>query len=558
MKGESLKNTGKILACAALIIGLASASRAAQLETEIEEAAIAVGDSTTLRVKISGEAGNIKAVKYPSVPGLKIEYSGMEHSYEYVNGKSWSGVKLLFMVTGRKKGRYRIPPFVFQRGNERLESRETTLSVIPGTSGSSGSADETAAVADIKSAVELSAATAYIGQPVIMRYYLLTAGLRAAVQRLNEYPDTKGFAIKMIDDPDHGLNGREGDYEKAHIVSFALIPAGAGAYRIGGGSALMSVETPVRRRASDFFGGMNFPGFTRSQFLSFDTRPVTIMALPAQGRPDHFQGDIGSFTMRADFPDGPVKAYEEKKITLVVEGTGNLITMTKPYLEREVPGLKVISEEGASSVTIAGGKLRGSKKFIYTLVPEKEGTVNPGRFIFSFFNPDSGRYETIETKEISFTAKGGGEKQEIRYDDEKKERMDLNPLYIALIVLAVGGTIALVFLWERKRYRLVANTDDRHQDEDEKHDTSDNRDYHAEAARCVERGDGEGFLRSAEKALEQIRKAVPGDSNGNPDIAFARIREEIYGYKFGRGNIAPEHMKRIYEEITKLKARQAF
>lgn len=82
MKGESLKNSGKILACAALIISITSSSRAAQLETELGDTAIDVGDTTTLRVKISGEAGNIKAVKYPSVPGLKIEYSGMEHSYE--------------------------------------------------------------------------------------------------------------------------------------------------------------------------------------------------------------------------------------------------------------------------------------------------------------------------------------------------------------------------------------------------------------------------------------------------------------------------------------------
>ena len=554
MKGENLKNSGKILACAALIICLASAARGAKLETELEDAAIDMGDSTTLRVKISGEAGKIKPVKYPSVPGLKIEYSGMEHSYEYVNGKSWSGVRLVFIVTGLKKGRYRIPPFVFQRGNEKLESREATLAVMPGTSARSNGGDETAAVADIKSAVELSAATAYIGQPVIMRYYLLTAGMRAAVQRLNEYPETKGFAIKTIDDQGHDSNTREGDYEKAHIVSFALIPAGAGAYRVGGGSALMSVEMSARRRANDFFG-MNFPGFTRSQVLPFDTRPVTIMPLPAQGRPERFQGDIGSFTMRADFPDGPVKAFEEKKITITVEGTGNLITMTKPYLEREVPGLKVISEEGASTVAIDGGRLQGNRKFIYTLVPEKEGTFNPGRLMLSFFNPDSGRYETVETKEISLTAKGGGGKQEIGYDDEKKERMDMNPLYMALIVLAVGGTIALVVFWERKRYGLVANNADRHQEEDAKQDSPDDRDHLSEAARCAERNDGEGFLRSAEKALEQISKTGPEDTNTAAAGDRARIKEELYRYKFGRGTIAPDNMKRIYEEIVKLKGR---
>jgi hypothetical protein len=299
---------------------------------------------------------------------------------------------------------------------------------------------------------------------------------------------------------------------------------------------------------------MNFPGFARSQALPFDTKPVTIMPLPLRGKPERFQGDIGSFTMRADFSDGPVKAYEEKKITITVEGTGNLVTMTKPYLEKDVPGLKVLSEEGASTVAIEGGKLKGSKKFMYTLVPEKEGTFNPGRFMFSFFNPDSGRYETIETKEISFTAKGGGEKQEARYDEEKKERMDLNPLYIALIALAVGGTIALVFFWEKKRYSLVTNNGDPHHDGESTQNSSDNRDYLSEAARCAELRDGEGFLRSAEKALEQIRKNDPGNPDGHTESHFARIKEEIYGYKFGRGTIASDDMKRILREIEELKA----
>jgi triosephosphate isomerase len=34
---------------------------------------------------------------------------------------------------------------------------------------------------------------------------------------------------------------------------------------------------------------------------------------------------------------------------------------------------------------------------------------------------------------------------------------------------------------------------------------------------------------------------------------IARIREEIYGYKFGRGSVAAEDMKRILAEIRKLK-----
>lgn len=553
MRKGNLKNTGRILACGALLFLCAPLLRAAQLETEIDDAAIGVGDTTSIRVKLAGDPGDLKMIKYPSVPGLKFEYTGMEHSFEYINGKSWSGVKLIFMVTALKKGRYRIPPFVFQRSGRKLQTREVELSVSAVGSDASAGDEGSRGEADIRSSVDLSSGSAYVGQPVIMRYYLMTSGFNATPQRLNEYPETKGFVIKMIDDPAHAGQGiREGAYEKTHIVTFALIPAGGGSYRVGGGSATISVESPVRRRRDDFFGGFNFPGFARPQVLSFETKPLTIMPLPVQGRPDRYQGDIGSFTMKAEIGSDPVKVYEEKKITVTIEGAGNLVTMTKPYLEKEVPGLKVISEEGGSVINVEGGTLRGSKKFIFTLVPEKAGDINPGRIRFSFFNPDAGRYETLETKEIAFTAKGDGGKRESRYDDEGKEKkLDLNPLYFVLIVIAVAGTIVFVVMWERRRYQMVANGTGMEQKPEEYPDRRDDQDYAADAARFAERGDGDGFLKAAEKAIDQILKT---DSTAGRDDAAGRIREQIYGYKFGRGSIAADDMKRILAEIGKLKS----
>ncbi len=554
MKKGSLRNTGRIVLCAALALFAATGLRAAQLATEIDEPTVEVGDSTTLKVRLSGDAGDVKPLKYPSVPGLRIEYSGMERSFEYINGKSWSGVKLVFMVTALRKGHYRIPPFVFQRGGQRMESREVSLTVVAGGSAAAESGEESSAAGDIRSSVELSSGSAYVGQPIIMRYYIMTSGIRATVHRFNEHPETRGFAIKMIDDPAHDREGgQEGGYEKDHLVTFALIPAGSGAYRVGGGSATVSVEAPMRIRRNDFFG-FNFPGMSRPQELPFDTKPVAVMALPAQGKPEKFQGDIGSFSIKAEYAPDTIKVYEEKKVTVTIEGNGNLVTMTKPFMEKEIPGLKVLIEDGESAIKLDGARLRGSKKFVFTLVPEKGGDFNAGRIKFSFFNPDGGRYETVETKEISFTAKGEGIKSGARYDtDTEDKKLDLNPLYFVLIVLAVAGTIVFVVFWERKRYRLVAHGADQGREEDTKQDAAPDVDHAAEALNAAERGDSEGFLKAAEKALDQARRGFAGPIPGETESAMDRIKEEIYGYKFGRGSIAVEDMKRIIEEIRKLK-----
>ncbi len=163
-----MRKTGRFFARAILGLLLAAPLRAAVLETRLDEGAIEIGESTTLRVKLPGDTSDVRPVKFPSAPGLRIEYTGMQRSFQYINGKSFSGVELIFSVTGLKRGTYRIPPFSFRRGNEILRSGEVSLAVTAGSGG------ETGAAMDIKTSVELSANTAYVGQPVVMRYYLLT------------------------------------------------------------------------------------------------------------------------------------------------------------------------------------------------------------------------------------------------------------------------------------------------------------------------------------------------------------------------------------------------
>jgi hypothetical protein len=244
-----------------------------------------------------------------------------------------------------------------------------------------------------------------------------------------------------------------------------------------------------------------------------------------------------------------MKAYEEKKVTVTVQGTGNLVTMTRPSFERDVPGLKIISEEGASAFKVRGGTLEGNRKFTYTLCPEKAGAMNPGRLRFSFFNPESRSYETAGTEEISFTVTGDGGGSRHSFDDEKKkEGIDFNPFYIMLIVLGVAGSITLVFFWERKRLRLAAGDAGLHGDESAAQKAPDERDHLGEASQYAERGDADGFLRAAEKALDRMARG----GTRSPGEAAARIREEIYGYKFGRGSMSPDDMQRLRGEIEGL------
>ncbi len=543
-----MRNFGRLLLVAWIIGTCATQSRAALLETEIDAGAIQVGESVTIRVKLSGGASDAQPVQLPTVPGLRIDYSGMQRSFQFINGKSWSGVELIFTVTALKTGNYKIPGFTFKRGNETLRSREVALVV------SAGRPSQGNYAYDLRPAVELSASKVYVGQPALMRYYILSSGPKAELKGFERVPETKGFIVKKIDDaPNETSAAQQPDQAKTLVSTFALIPAQVGSFRVGGGAAVFSLDIPQpRSRGEDFFG-FNFPTFDQTKSFEFDTKPITVLPLPRQGAPAGYRGDIGAFVIRTDFTGEPVKVYGEKRITVTVEGKGNLVTMTRPVPEKENDGFKIISEDGESSLKIEGGEITGSRKFLYTIIPEKAGTIEPGSFTFSFFNPKTGAYETLRTSSISFIANADGNKTGDAFDKEAEDRLSFNPLYFLLIVLALAGIIVFVVVWERKRLRIIDAAKTDAQEEKTGDAANSEVDLRAELARCKERGDGDSFLKAADKYLGRISNEDSSPSAVEYENAVTGIKDEIYRYKFGGGKILREDIIRIYDEIMALK-----
>jgi hypothetical protein len=539
-----LINPGKILLCAAIFVNVGIQSNATLLEAELDHEHIDVGESTTLRIKLSGDLAVMKPLKYPSVPGLKIEDAGMQQSFQMINGRSWSGVELLFTVTALKKGTYRIPGFVFQHGKETIRSRDVTLAVTGGSAPASGMG------AGIIPSIEISSSVAYVGQPVIMRYFIKASGNKAELQYFEHIPDSRGFVIKRIDDIDSGASrSRQPENGKTMVASYALIPTGPGTFMVGGGDAVFLVENPMAGRARDFFG-FGFPELSQTKTIAFETRTMTILPLPQRGMPDDFHGDIGKFVIRAEYDDIPVKIYQEKRVMVTLEGSGNLITLTNPMLEKEVDGLKTISQEGENSIKIDGSNLTGTKKFIFTLIPEKSGTVDAGRFKFSFFDPQKGAYETVRSGNISFTAKNDESRALSGFDKDTDTGFDFNPLYFVFIVLALAGIIVFVIVWERKRLAVVSGNMNAGEESFPDENSEKKIDYQADCAGCLRNGDGEFFLNLAEKWIDQLLKEYGDSVVDGTENKIYKIRSEIHQFKFGGGTITPEDMKRIYGEIT--------
>jgi hypothetical protein len=192
MGRDFLKNTGKILTAVILILIAYNAAYAAEIRTELSRNRIPAGDSTTLKVMISGSTSDIRPLRVPAINGLVISLSGTSRSFQFINGKSWTGIILSFTIQAEKKGVYRVPPFIIEADGEKLQTGEFVITVDEGES------ESTASFGILRGEVELTASDIYAGEPVIMRYYLKTDSSNIRVEGMREQPESKGFLIKHI------------------------------------------------------------------------------------------------------------------------------------------------------------------------------------------------------------------------------------------------------------------------------------------------------------------------------------------------------------------------
>ena len=537
---EISKNSGKLFLIAFLLT-ISTAAFAVSVQTEIGNPLIRVGESTILKITISN-GGDIQPHYNPHIKGLKIDYAGSGRSIQIINFQRFESVVLNFNIEGRKRGTYRIPPFVFTANGKKVKSQSVSLKVTKGSSG----ANRSGGPQDIETLVSLSKKKIYLGEPVIMSYYTKSAGVNLTLEGFEKMPDVKGFAMQdMPFEPDDVIVNKAGiDHIKSKLQAFVLIPTRPGSFRVGGGSAIAS---------SDISGGTDFFGnqVSRKLRLFFDAESLTVTELPNKNVPVDFSGDVGVFSIKAESEKRNVKVYEEKKITVTISGRGNFITLTKPVLSKKIQNAKVISQDGKSDLQIKGNTLIGEKSFIYTVIPKRAGKIELGNFKFSFFNTNTKHYETIETDSFTFNVSGDETAGRVEFDEERRDEINVNPVIILIVVLVVSIIIGLFVFWERRRYKLVTEdeTDDEQDDTPEQKEKDDS-DYINNLKEALNNEDSASFLSEADKFLTVLLKR--SDFADNEKNKINEVKEKVYHLRYGGGSVTKNDLDNFFEKIKML------
>ena len=393
------------------------------VQAAIEKNQVFVGESFVFQIQIEGSDSPDK----PDVSGIADftvqELGGQQNSSQsmtIINGQVNQVVKrgyiFSYRLTPQREGRLTIPSISVSADGKSMATRPIMIRATPPTE-----------TEDFKLRMSLSERKAYVGQPVTLTTtWYVGKDVREFSFNVPALDDGR-FEVAGSDpvvDPnrrdryiriplgDGQIIGEKGqgslDGKDYLTVRFkrTLIPKQAG--NIALPKAVVKCQalkgySRNRRRGSfdDFFGGDFFGMGRRAVYetvLVPSNRPVLrVLELPATGRPAGFSGLVGKYEIAAGATPSEMNVGDPITLSVKISGPPYLGNVQLPPLatqNRLNRDFKIPQERAPGTVK------RGAKVFTQTIRARHSEIERIPPIEFSYFDPESGRYQRAETEAI--------------------------------------------------------------------------------------------------------------------------------------------------------------
>ena len=250
---------------------------------------------------------------------------------------------------------------------------------------------------------EVSKTDPYLNEAISVVYKLYIAE-NTGVRNWNEIdkPRYNDFWSQNIDVKE--LKVQEGIYKGENyryvvLKKTVLFPQKTGELSLEPLTLDVSVEVPSNRR--DIFGRRMMTTVNRT--VTAGKRKINVKPLPQQGQPENFSGAVGEFNFKAETSKNTLMASEAFNLKLEINGNGNLMLFELP--EPTLPAsLEVYDPEHSENIKTSLSGAKGSILDNYTIITNESGQYPIPPISFSFFNPKTKSYKTIESNRIIITA----------------------------------------------------------------------------------------------------------------------------------------------------------
>jgi len=325
-------------------------------------------------------------------------------SMQIINGQVSREMSYSYTIQAPKEGTFTIGPASIVANGKTLRSDPLTIKVLKGNNSAGDSADERQAYV----AIEPNKTIAYPGEQILLDFKLYTT-VSLDGYDITQEPDYRGFFVQELRrfnsrTQREVINGKQ--VTTKVLRRLALFPQQTGELTIPSATFQLAVVQDNNR--SGFFFRRN----VKPVFVT--TEPVTIQVkeLPS-GAPGNFTGAVGNFGFQATANRMQATTDDAISITMMLTGDGDMKRVQSPPLllsdSFEIYPPKVIEDK----VSEVQGQLQGSKVIEYLVLPLFAGnySIAPS---FSYFQPESGTYQTISSGPYPLLVKQGTDRHTSR------------------------------------------------------------------------------------------------------------------------------------------------
>lgn len=165
---------------------------------------------------------------------------------------------------------------------------------------------------------------------------------------------------------------------------------------------------------------------------------LQVLPLPVAGRPEIFAGAVGRYTVRSRTDRRVVDLGEVLRLTLVIEGEGNLDLLDTPRLD-DLAGFHVygrLDDRGSPLRTI-----------VYEVAPVAAEVTQVPAIPLAFFDPGPPHgYHVVRTEPIALEVRAVGELPGTSPAPEEEARTDAWTWWALLLVVLAGACVTIYVL----------------------------------------------------------------------------------------------------------------
>lgn len=321
-------------------------------------------------------------------------------SQSWINGKVSFSKSYTYILKPKRKGELIIGPASIKYNGATINSKMMKIIVLDPIDVPENPNDpDYIAQQNIHLVAEISKSRPYVGEGIYVEYRLyVSENVSVYDTSVTEAPQYNGFwnqDIKINGYPVKMGKYNGEDYRYIVLQKALLIPTKTGKLTIDPMKMDIVIGVPTGR--ADFFGNVITKNI-RKEFASAK-KVISPKSLPLEGKPENFTGAVGQFNFDVSLSKEVLKANESSQIKVAVSGKGNLKLFELPTVETPAE-LEKYQPERKESVRITSDGLSGSVTDTYTVVPQYKGKYKLPSIGFSYFNPKTNKYQSINTKDL--------------------------------------------------------------------------------------------------------------------------------------------------------------